>query len=362
MRVLHLGAGNVYGGIERVLVASARHRAEAAMEPEYGFAFAGRASEELAAAGVPVHVFGAVRASRPWTGWRARRRLAALLRARAFDVVVTHACWPHAMFGAAVRRAPTRLAHWVHGALGGGHWTERRAARIVPDVLLVNGRFTATTVARVFPVPAPRVVRCPVELAPSTADRAAVRARLGADAATVVILLAARFDVGKGHDVLLGALARLRELDGWACWIAGGPQTPREARYVEALAARAAGSADGTRVRLLGPRSDVADLLAAADVVCQPNTAPESFGVGFVEALAAGVPVVTSAFGGALEIVDASCGVLVAPGDVEAVAGALRGLITAPARRRALGAAGPARAREVGDPGTNLRRLEQALR
>lgn len=362
MKVLHLGAGNAYGGIERALVAAARHRGEAAMEPEYGLAFAGRVSEELAAAGVPVHVLGPVRASRPWTVWRARRRLAALLRERAFDVVLTHACWPHATFGPAARRAPVRLAHWVHGALGSGHWTERRAARTAPDVLLANSRFTAATLAGVFPTLAPRVVRVPVELTPATVERTLARARWNVGADTVVILLAARLEVGKGHEVLLDALRRLDDLDGWECWIAGGPPTSREVRYADALVARVARSGHGTRVRLLGPRSDVPDLLAAADVVCHPNTAPESFGVAFVEALAAGVPVVTSALGGALEIVDSTCGVLVAPGDVEAVADALRVLVTNPARRRALGAAGPARAREVGDPGTNLRALAEALR
>ncbi len=362
MRVLHLAAGNAYGGIERVLVASARHRAEADLEPEYGLCFAGRLSEELVAAGVAVHDLGPVRASRPFSVWRARRRLARLLASRAIDVVLTHASWPHAMFGSVARREGVRLAHWVHGALGSGHWTERRAARVVPDVLLVNSRYTATTVARVFPQKAPFVVPCPVEFVAPTVERADTRARLGASSDAVVVLLAARLDRWKGHDVLLDALDRLQGVARWECWIAGGPQSAGEIPRMEALLARVAGSSDGTRVRLLGQRSDVPDLLAAADIVCQPNTEPESFGVGFVEAFAAGLPVVTSAIGGALEIVDASCGVLVPPGDVLAVAEALRALIASPERRRALGSAGPARARAVGDVGTNLRRLAEALR
>jgi glycosyltransferase involved in cell wall biosynthesis len=89
-------------------------------------------------------------------------------------------------------------------------------------------------------------------------------------------------------------------------------------------------------------------LLAAADVYCQPNTGPEPFGVAFVEALAAGVPVVSTNLGAAPEIVDDSCGRLVAP-DAESVAAALRSLIQSPALRRSLGAAGPVRARELCD-------------
>ena len=82
--------------------------------------------------------------------------------------------------------------------------------------------------------------------------------------------------------------------------------------------------------------------MAAADVFCQPNTGPEPFGMVLVEAFYAGLPVVTSGFGGAAEIVDQTCGVLTKPGDAEAVAAALRGLIEDPSRRRALGAAAQA--------------------
>lgn len=362
MRVLHLSSGNLYGGIERVLAASARHRALAPMEPAYALCFPGRVLEELRASGVPVHDLGAVRARRPWAVWRARRRLARLLAQRDFDVVMTHACWPHAMFAPVLRRAGIRLAHFVHGALGSGHWTERHAARTVPDVLIANSRFTATTVESVFPSPVPVVVHCPVELSRASVDRAQVRARVGAHAGAVVILLAARLEAGKGHDVLIDALARLSDLEGWECWIAGGARGAAGRRYLDDLVRRVARWGIGTRVRWLGERSDVPELLSAADLACQPNTVPESFGVAFVEALAAGVPVVTSGIGGALEIVDETCGVLVPRGDVEAVAGALRALIVDPARRRALGAAGPARARVVGDPGTNLRALAEALR
>ena len=48
-------------------------------------------------------------------------------------------------------------------------------------------------------------------------------------------------------------------------------------------------------------------LLAAADVFCQPNSGPEPFGIVFVEALYAGLPVIATAIGGAQEIVDAAC-------------------------------------------------------
>src|SRR5215470_10318154 len=97
-RVLHVNAGNLYGGIETLLVTLARQRDFCAgVAPEFAVCFEGRLSEELRAAGVPVHLLGPARVSRPWTVWRVRRRLREVLAASRSDVVVSHGCWPHAV-------------------------------------------------------------------------------------------------------------------------------------------------------------------------------------------------------------------------------------------------------------------------
>ena len=100
--------------------------------------------------------------------------------------------------------------------------------------------------------------------------------------------------------------------------------------------------------------------MAGADIYCQPNTAAEGFGITFIEALAANLPVVTSDFGGASEIVTPQCGVLCPPGDSNSVTMALRALFKDPLRRRALGEAGPGRARELCDPARQLVALEDS--
>jgi glycosyltransferase involved in cell wall biosynthesis len=76
----------------------------------------------------------------------------------------------------------------------------------------------------------------------------------------------------------------------------------------------------------------------------------------------AGLPVVATALGGATEVVDASCGLLVPPGDAPALAAALRRMIEDPVERRRLGAAGPARAHALCDPGAQIGRLRELLR
>src|SRR5262249_29633751 len=130
LRVLHLSAGNLYGGIETYLATLARYRHLAPeMEPHFGLCFRGRLWEELTAAGVPVYDLGPVRISRPWTVLRARRRLRSLLGETGFAAVLTHGCWPHAVFAPVVRRAGVRLANAVHGELSHPTWLDRWAAR-----------------------------------------------------------------------------------------------------------------------------------------------------------------------------------------------------------------------------------------
>jgi glycosyltransferase involved in cell wall biosynthesis len=103
-------------------------------------------------------------------------------------------------------------------------------------------------------------------------------------------------------------------------------------------------------------------VLAASDVYCQPNLEPEPFGLSLVEAMYAGLPVVTTAAGGALEIVDETCGELPTAGDAAGVAEALRRLIDDPARRARLGAAGQQRAGELCDPRRRMADIAQTLR
>jgi len=366
VRVLHLSAGNLYGGVETYLATLARMRHLAPdMEPAFGLCFPGRMRDELLAAGVAVHDFGPVRLSRPWTVVAARRRLRAVLAAGGFDAAVCHSSWPHGVFAPVVRRAGVWLAHAVHGDYSTPNRLDRWAARTRPDVVLANSRFTAGPAARLFPRSPVEVVYLPVErreVGDRDAVRREVRAEFGTPPGAVVILQASRLERWKGLAVHVTALGRLAALPGWEAWFAGGAQKAGEAEYLAELqaAARHFGVAD--RVRFLGQRADVPRLMAAADVYCQPNTGPEPFGLAFVEALAAGLPVVTSGFGGAAEIVNDSCGVLTASGDAAEVAAVLRGLITDPTCRAALGAAGPGRAHDLCDPAAALAGLAAVCR
>jgi glycosyltransferase involved in cell wall biosynthesis len=362
VRVLHVCAGNLYGGVERIVATCARARQQCpSMSPIVAVCFDGRLSREVEDAGLPCHRLGPVRVSRPWTVWAARRRLERLLAAERPDAVVGHSSWVFALAAPVVRRQSAHLVLWLHDRVDGRAWTERWAAMSQPDLVISNSRFTAGTVPHIFPRAAVVVLYAPViddETVP-VASRETLRASLGATDEDVVILMASRLEEWKGHRQLLRAIRRVG--GRWRLWIAGSAQRPHEQAYATELEGTARSMEGGDRVALLGERTDVAALMRAADVYCQPNEGPEPFGIVFVEALYAGRPIVTTGMGGAREILTEDCGLLVPPGDDGALAAALERLVSDRALRQRLGQAGPARARALCDPADQLHRLRSLL-
>jgi glycosyltransferase involved in cell wall biosynthesis len=323
------------------------------MIPHFALCFEGRLSAELRQVGVPLHSLGEVRIRRPWTIWRARRKLAAILKNQSFDLAFCHSVWTQAIFGPLIRSTGLRLIFWLHDSAEGTHWLERWAKRTPPSGIICNSHITAQGLPRLFPGVAAKTVYCPVAIPRSSfsvANRQAARAELNTPQDAVVIIQVSRMESLKGHRLHLQALGRLADLPGWHCWQVGGAQRSHEKRYLAELKLTATRLNIADRVHFLGERMDVPRLLAAANIHCQPNAGPESFGITFIEGLLAGLPVVTTAIGGALEIVDPSCGILIPPDDPMALATALRRLILDNSLRASLGGGGPRRARALCDP------------
>jgi glycosyltransferase involved in cell wall biosynthesis/2-polyprenyl-3-methyl-5-hydroxy-6-metoxy-1,4-benzoquinol methylase len=351
VRILHVYSGNLYGGIESFLRTLAKHKDDASVATSFALCFEGRLAAELREEGASVHILGAVRVRSPRTIVAARSALAAALRAGRHDVVVCHSSWPYALFAPVIRASGARLVFHMHDVPNALGWPDQWANRTAPDLVVCNSEFTAVSGRWFFPS-APRVVRrCPVEIDRDgrRGDRRQVRSALGTSPEAVVILQASRMQAWKGHRLLIDALSELRANPRWVCWIAGGAQRPSEVAYEQEMRARVRQFGLEGRVQFLGQRSDVPALMGAADILCQPNLGPEPFGIAFVEALAAALPVVTTAMGGAPEIVGVSCGRLVSP-DARSVAAAIEELVDDAGLRQRLSDAGPGRARELCEP------------
>jgi glycosyltransferase involved in cell wall biosynthesis len=192
----------------------------------------------------------------------------------------------------------------------------------------------------------------PVEAPSELGERDALRRRHGVQGPTLVF--AGRLSVQKAVDVALNALTRVDDVD---LVLAGdGP----DAEKLRALSREL--GLDG-RARFLGPqpRRTVFELLRAADAVVL-SSKWENFPHVLVEALAVGTPVVSTDTGGVGEIVrDGENGLLVPPGDADALAGAITRYFAEPELRERLRAAAPASVERFA-PEHIYSRLEQTLR
>lgn len=247
---------------------------------------------------------------------------------------------------------PTSLHYGVVGKLVSGARlvvTDHRGILRVPttfewlltDAVIAVSRDTA----RICPAAKAtdvRVIYNGVDATPPTRSRDEVRAELGLGAEVVAIQVANLLPV-KAHDVLVRALGRLRD-EGTKLTmllVGDGPERPG----IEALARELALGPD--QLRLLGFRSDVPDLLGAADFFALPSRM-EGLPLSALEAMAQRLPVVTTKVGGIPEVVfDGQHGLLVPPDDAAALAAAMGRLASDAELRRTLGEAAYARARDV---------------
>jgi glycosyltransferase involved in cell wall biosynthesis len=146
------------------------------------------------------------------------------------------------------------------------------------------------------------------------------------------LIAVANFGRYKGHRILLQAMAKLPTDPAVECWLVGdGPEKARMERLARDLGLM-------NRVRFLGYRQDVSALLHQCDLFVLPSLW-EPFGIALVEAMVSGVPVLACRAGGVPEIVtDGETGLLVPPGDADALAAGLRRLLLDDALRGRLAA------------------------
>jgi len=167
--------------------------------------------------------------------------------------------------------------------------------------------------------------------------RTQMRARLGLDATTPLLVAVGNLYPVKDHATAVRALVGL---EGVHLAIAGrGDEKP----HLESLA-RELGVAE--RLHLLGLRDDVESWLAAADVFVHPSRS-EEMPLAILEAMAQGLPAVATRVGGVPDaVVDGETGLLVASGDVEGLRASIRALLGDEPLRRTMGRRARARAEQ----------------
>lgn len=129
-----------------------------------------------------------------------------------------------------------------------------------------------------------------------------VRTELGIDFGVPVLLYMARLNWGKAPDLLLkGFLGSKAASARGAHLIIAGPT--QDTKLVEALHRLIGEAGASDRVHIVGKQFDVANWYQAADVFVNSGRGVEAFGISIVEAMAAGLPILTSGYGGPSETV-----------------------------------------------------------
>jgi len=152
----------------------------------------------------------------------------------------------------------------------------------------------------------------------------------------VRLLCVATLSPRKGQDVLVRALARLRDLDWWLDLV-GAARDPDFAARIAAMVEEL-GLTEQVTLRGEADGAALDAFYRTADIFVLPSR-HEGFGMVLAEAMAHGLPVVSTTAGAIPDTVPDGCGVLVAPEDVSGLATALDHVITSPADRMRLGTA-----------------------
>ncbi len=200
-------------------------------------------------------------------------------------------------------------------------WIERRYLRSV-DGFIFNSRTTQATVEALAGSSRPSVVAYPAGDHRSTTVSHREITRRTHEPGPLHILFVGNLIPRKGLHTLLDGLAQL-PAEAWRLDVVGGVD-PHDG-YTKSLLGQIQKAGMGERVKLLGTlgNPDLSDLLARSHVLAVPSQY-EGFGIVYLEALAAGLPVIASTAGAAHEIVTpGETGFLVQPGDAGAIAAAL---------------------------------------
>jgi glycosyltransferase involved in cell wall biosynthesis len=292
--------------------------------------------------GIPVHLLGVAlprRSRNPWLllrflvqFWPTVMRIVALIRkARATVVHVNTSFNLHG--GIAARIAGVPLV-WHVREIGEGGRADRAIKRYV-CAFATRVIAISNAVARTLDPCGTRI-----DVIPNAVDLHAysqlqtkhqARNALNLPENAKIVLTVGRLEPWKGQHILIAAARIVLESQRDTRFLIVGGPAANKLKYREELFALCHQLRISDSVVFLGARTDVPQLLAAADVLVLPSSSPEPFGRTVIEAMAAARPVIATAAGGPLEtIVHRETGFLVEPANAGALASSISYILCNP--------------------------------
>lgn len=359
-RVLHVLANLGAGGAERmavhIVLGLNRRRFEPAIVA-YSGRYGSDLEQKLDKAGVKTWFLG----KGPGFDARTYYRLHRVFREFRPDIVHTHVHVMRYAFPSLVYFKPRLMIHTVNNIAEceiepRARWLQHLAYRrgVIPVAV---AREVAASVERVYGIGNSRVVwNCvPTDLyaSPQT-SRGVWRAKQGFSEEDVLFICVARFAPQKNHELLISAFAKGPASDPKAHLVLAGQGVLRAQ-----LQARVNELGLTSRVHFLGLRTDIPDVLGAADIFALSSDY-EGNPLSVIEAMAAGLPIVSTAVGGVPELLqDGKEGLIVQPGHCEQLSRAMITLLKDADLRRKMGVAAAVRAKKKFDVSAMVRAYEE---
>ena len=322
LKVLHVFAPALVGGLERVVCSLTRAQQEAGVETRVAAVVEPDAKEnpavaELRASGVAVDEIRVP----PRSYLLERRRLAAVCMRWRPDILHSHGYRCDIVDSPVAARFGIPRVSTLHGFTGGDvrnrvyEWMQRREARRMDAVIAVSRAMGGQLAAS--HVPNERLHVVPNAYSPSAqfAERSAARRELGLPPDAYVIGWVGRLTAEKGADVLVDAMSYLNDPPVLVSFVGEGNQR-------QALVARSASTAPG-RVHWHGLVLGASRLLRAFDVFVL-SSRTEGTPMVLFEAMNAGIPIVATRVGGVPDVLQRGDALLVGADDPESLAAAIR--------------------------------------
>jgi glycosyltransferase involved in cell wall biosynthesis len=347
--ILYLDHAPVWGGAEAVLVNLITHLDHSRFRPLVGTAVGSPLAERLQAMELPCYQMPLATLNR--ARWRLPVHLAQsvtavsrLIRQTNAAIIHTNTVRTHIVGTLAGWLTRTPVIWTIHDNTFPPRLV-RLLATIPRHVITVSGWLRdlyqpcgLAGKCTVIPngLPAPRHLPAPPLLP-----------ELGLPPDTQLVTAVGRVIPGKGAHHFIEAANQLASAFPKAAFVLVGGKEEAHTDYAQTIRQKIAASPLNNRLQWVGHRQDVARFLAETAVFVYPATQPEGLPTVLLEAMAQGKPVIASAIGGALEIVQPDVtGLLVPPGDTAALTAAIKTLLMDETLAGKMGAAGEAQWRQ----------------
>ncbi|GAB4274546.1 MAG: glycosyltransferase family 4 protein [Candidatus Promineifilaceae bacterium] len=347
--ILYLDHAPVWGGAEAVLVNLITHLDHSRFHPVVGTAVGSPLAERLQKMGLPCHLLPFATLNR--ARWRLPVHLvqsvtavSRLVRQTNAAIIHTNTVRAHIAGTLAGWLTHTPVIWTIHDNTFPPHLV-RLLATIPYRTVAVSGwlrdlyqPYGLAGKCVVIPngLPVPQQPPAPLLLS-----------ELGLPPDTRLVTAVGRVIPGKGAHHFIEAANRLASTNPQAAFVLVGGKEEAHTDYAQNIHRKITTSPLNNKLQWVGHRRDVARFLAETAVFVYPATQPEGLPTVLLEAMSQGKAVVASATGGALEIVQPGVtGLLVPPGDSDALAAAIEELLTNEALAGKMGAAGQARWRQ----------------